>query len=87
MAEVSRLRAARTLKDRAFPSDAKDVRDGHRSEMKNEHATGRPKDLDDASYLVKKLYGTVRILQSPRRATARDQPPPPFFATRFFSAS
>jgi hypothetical protein len=32
MTPEQRLRAARTLKDRAFPSDAKDVRDCHRSE-------------------------------------------------------
>ena len=69
MTPEQRLRAARTLKDRAFPSDAKDVRDCHRSGdteipiryiglealVKNKQATGRPKDLDDASYLVRKL--------------------------------
>ncbi len=32
MSPEQRLRAARELKDRAFPSDAKDVRAWHRSE-------------------------------------------------------
>jgi len=31
MTPEERLRAARTLKDRAYPSDAKDVREWHRS--------------------------------------------------------
>lgn len=32
MTPEERLRAARTLKDRAFPADAKDIRACHRSE-------------------------------------------------------
>jgi hypothetical protein len=31
MTPVQRMRAARVLKDRAFPPDAKDVREWHRS--------------------------------------------------------
>jgi hypothetical protein len=32
MTPTERLRAARALKDRAFPADSKDVRECHRSE-------------------------------------------------------
>ncbi len=48
MTPEERLRAARVLKDRAYPRDSKDVRECH-----PKGATGRPKDLDDLSYLTR----------------------------------
>jgi len=63
MTPRERMRVARALKERAYPSNAKDVRACHVNYVgldaliRNKKAAARPKDMDDLPYLTEAFRG------------------------------